>query len=158
MNRLGKSLAAFALCLVAGVVVGILPAAAAGNPDRQLLPVTPDFYIPWCGDVGPVLVHTVVEKQAVKTFTRRDGTVVLAFNGRLVTALSANGKTVTLNTSGPGRIYFRADGSIALIGAGLNLVGNPTGLWLYSGYLELTPDGLVVSHHGGTTDVCAMLT
>ena len=104
----------------------------------------------------------------MKTFFDKDGTVTRqkAEGSLIVQAENADtGKSVVLNDSGPGTLYFRADGTIEGIGGGLSLfvffatdVGGARAI-LTSGYTDFVVDrnGNFTSfiHHGTTTDLCA---
>jgi hypothetical protein len=158
MNRIRRGFLAFALGGLAMILAGA-PAQASGNPDRQPFPAVPDMYLPFCAaTAGPVFLHTDVDKEYIKTFTKSDGTVVQRVNGRLVATFSANGKSVTVNNSGPTTITFYPDGSITIFGRGLNGVGNSTGLWVTSGRIDVNPaDGSLLRHDGHSVDICALL-
>jgi hypothetical protein len=97
---------------------------------------------------------------------------VFAAEGQLTTVLSAHGKTLEANISGPGRLTANADGSLSLRAEGRNLVylnagdlgpGRPGALMLTSGLVveTLSPTGQLVpgsfATTGAVTDVCALL-
>ncbi len=149
--------AAVSFALVLG---GCMAVSAAGNPGRVPLP-TGDLSGPFCGDaIGTVLLHAAINNEYLKTFTLQDGTVKLQVNGRFVTTVTGNGKTLTFNSSGPGAFYFRPDGSVIQTGLGrvLFIGAHGEGIWLYTGNLVVDPlTGLLLSHSGGSTDICALL-
>src|SRR5215471_13613766 len=86
------------LALLATVLV--IGAAQATPPVFVPAPI-PDFTFPdaICG--FPVQVHFTVNAETAKIFS--DGTIIVT--GPLVATYSANGKSVTLNISGPGIIH-----------------------------------------------------
>lgn len=147
------ALAIAAVCLASASVL------AAGNPNRQLIPPVPDEYV-HCPSGIVALVHNTVEKEYIKTFTQKDGTLRYEINGRLVVEVSGNGKTLTINASGPGTITVRPDGSttIVLKGRTLSIPLAANAIWLYTGLVVFDPvTDAVVSHSGTVTDVCALL-
>jgi hypothetical protein len=93
-----------------------------------------DFVDTTCG--FPVSVHFVVNDQTAKTFTR--GTTIIT--GPLFAELSASGKSITLNISGPARATV-SDGSVFIVGHGVGF-----------GPL-VTPNGLVLSYTAGVVSV-----
>ena len=80
----------------------------------------------------PVSVHFTVNRETAKTFT--SGTTIIT--GPLFAEYSANGKSITLNESGPGKLTV-SDGSVLFVGHGVGI-----------GPL-VTPDGLVLSYVTG---------
>jgi hypothetical protein len=81
-------------------------------------------------------------------------------NGQLVVEVSGNGKTLTINASGPGTIIVRPGGltTIALQGRTLSIPMAANAIRLYTGLVVFDPvTGTVVSHNGTMTDVCALL-
>jgi hypothetical protein len=147
------ALAAAAACLAS---VSVL---AAGNPDRQLIPPVPDEYVT-CPSGIVALVHNTIEKEYIKTFTEQDGTLRYAINGRLVVAVTGNGKTLTFNASGPGTIIVRPDGTASIVTEGLtfSIPRAANAIWLFTGRVVFDANtGTIVSHEGMTTDVCALL-
>jgi hypothetical protein len=145
------ALAAAAACLAA---VSVL---AAGNPGRELLPPVPDEYVN-CPSGVVALVHNTVEKEYIKTFTEQDGTLRYGVNGRLVVEVTGNGKTLTLNASGPGTVTVGPDHSVSVVFEGLTLSIPRTAdaIWLFSGRVVFS-GGVIDSHTGKTTDICALL-
>jgi hypothetical protein len=148
------------------IALSTLPAGAAGNPDRQFAPV-PDVVIEFCDIAGrhvtgPILAQATINQEYAKTFTSRDGTVRIAFNGRLVDTFTRleTGQSVTFNASGPGTLTFYPDGNVTIVSRGLAVVGNPTGIWIYAGRLDIDPaTGLVLPSSAGKqkADICALL-
>jgi hypothetical protein len=78
---------------------------------------------------------------------------------------TSTGKTITVNTSGPGRYTIHPDGSTTLEAHGrwfLGLIENaPFAVFISSGrvVLNIAPDGTItlVSRSGHVEDVCALL-
>jgi hypothetical protein len=133
--------------------------AAAAKPDRQPLPPPPGNTVDFCGpSVGPVFTQSESTNEHMTVFTAKDGTQRIAFNGSIRTTLTTtSGKTAVLNTSGPGTITIGSN-SFSVVGRGLNLVGNETGIWLYAGRIVIDPaNGMVISSSGRVTNVCQML-
>jgi hypothetical protein len=146
-------LAAAAVCLASVSVV------ASGNPGREPYPPGPDLYIN-CPQGYVAVLHTIIDKEYIKTFTAADGTVRYKIEGRLVETWTGNGKTLTLNNSGPGTITFYPDGSVTIVTQGLTAVIPRTedGFWVYTGQVKVDPDtGTIISHHGAVRDFCALL-
>jgi hypothetical protein len=154
-KRVSEALA-FALAAACLASVSVL---AAGNPGRQLIPPVPDEYVQ-CPSGIVALVHNTIEKEYIKTFTQQDGTLRYEINGQLVVEVSGNGKTLTINASGPGTIIVRPGGltTIALQGRTLSIPMAANAIRLYTGLVVFDPvTGTVVSHNGTMTDVCALL-
>jgi hypothetical protein len=157
---LGPERASKALALaVAGVCLASVSVVAAGNPDRQPLGPGDDLYIN-CpqGFVG--VLHTIIDQEYIETFTFRDGTVRYQVEGRLAEQWSGNGKTLTVNDSGPAMITFWADGSVTIVTQGRTMIIPRTldGLWIYTGQVMVDIyTGAIISHHGSATDLCALL-
>ena len=77
-----------------------------------------------------------------------------------MTTVTGNGRTLTLNSSGPATIYIHPDGSVAIVDLGpvFYIAPDLSGFWLYYGHVVVDPNtGLVLSHAGAVTDVCALL-
>ena len=152
------------------LIVAVLSAAAismtstgvlaGGNPGRGPFPVG-DLTGNFCGDaIGPILLHSAVANEYIKTYTLQDGTVKQQVNGRFVVEVIGNGHDLTFNSSGPGAVYFHPDGSILVTGYGLVFfIGiHGEGIWLYNGnVLTDATTGLILSRTGHATDVCALL-
>ena len=157
---LGSSRASKALILATiAICLGSASVSAAGNPGRAPYPTGDDLYVA-CpqGFVG--VLHITINKEYIKTFTAADGTIRYAIEGRLVQTWTGNGKTLTLNTSGPGTITVRPDGSVTIVTEGLTAVITRAddGFWIYTGQVMIDPDtGAVIRHHGSVRDMCALL-
>jgi hypothetical protein len=149
----------FAAALVSSALVWLVSAAAlaAGNPDREPLPTPPDVTVS-CPQGFSALAHVSINKEYSKVFVLADGTIKMLVNGDAVTTAAANGKVLTLNSSGPAQVYFRpdgvtvvAEGHLIYIGAGFQ------GMWVYTGHVVIDSSGNIVSATGHVTDVCAAL-
>ena len=147
------ALAASAVCLASVSVV------AAGNPGRELIPPVPDAYVT-CPSGIVALVHNTIEKEYIKTFTQKDGTLRYGIDGRLVVEVTGNGKTLTFNASGPGSIVVHPDGTASIVTEGLtfSIPRANNAIWLFTGRVVFdAATGTILSHSGSTTDVCAQL-
>ncbi|HEV2035961.1 MAG TPA: hypothetical protein VGU71_17500 [Candidatus Dormibacteraeota bacterium] len=132
---------------------------AAGNPGRELIPPVPDAYVN-CPSGVVALVHNTIEKEYIKTFTKQDGTLRYEINGRLVVAVTGNGKTLTFNASGPGTVTVRPDRSVSIVFEGLtfSIPRTADAISLFKGRVVFDAStGTIVSHTGTVTDVCALL-
>lgn len=160
---------ALALALIAALAA---PAAAtADKPDKYPTPF-PGLDIP-AGFVCSfeTLWTTDPNKGFEIDHFNQDGSFAWAFGaGNNVSHITnvSNGKTVALNTTGPGKITVNDDGSLTIDGTGHWLVGDgpgdspPSSLLYYSGHIVLhrATDGSlsVVSYVGAPPeDVCAMV-
>ena len=141
---------------------------ARGKPTRSPLPAGP-FEAPaglFCS--FGVLAENVVNKQVLKTFPpERNGDIVQIATGAFVTRLTntSTGKSITVNTSGPGRFTIHPDGSVTLEASGrwffAAIENAPFSAFISSGraVLSIAPDGLatLVSQSGHVEDACALL-
>jgi hypothetical protein len=136
---------------------------AAGNPGREFLPAPPDVSGPFCGpSIGTVVAHIAVSRQYIKAFTSKDGTLRIEINGFVESTVTANGKTLSFNSSGPLSITFHPDDTVTLVGQGHTFVINPTGpntgILLVTGRVTVDQDtGAVIVLSGHVTDVCPLL-
>ena len=141
---------------------------ARGKPTRSPLPAGP-FEIP-AGVVCSfgVASEPVVNNQVLKTFPPEpNGDLVQLATGAFVARLTntSTGKSITVNTSGPGRFTIHPDGSATVEAWGrwfFALIENaPLAAFISSGraVLGIAPDGTVtlLSHSGHVEDVCALL-
>ena len=160
MNTIRSFVSAFALCAI-GLTANSMAVAAGGNPDRQPSPTPPDIVVDVClPSVGPVLAHITVNREYVKTFTEPDGTIISAINGAAFGTFTrlSNGTVVSVNASGPATITMHPDGAVTIVERGLLVAINSTGIWQYAGNSVVDPaTGLVLSHTGRVTDICALL-
>ncbi len=156
--------------LLAAIAVSVTSAAvlAAGNPGRTPVPPPPTVQGNFCGDLGLITVSADVDSwnATMKVFTSSNGTVVLLFTGHQRTIVQGNGKTLTFDSSGPGRITTYPDGTVTVAGTGhLFYIGPPgtpqAGIFLYSGVTVIDisdpTNATVSSYHGNKLDVCALL-
>lgn len=160
-----KRLVALLAISSAAVWLAATPAQGAGNPDRQAFPTPPDVSGPFCGPaVGIVLAHVEINRAFIKTFTARDGGVIrLEVNGFSSARITANGKTMTFNSSGPGTITFGTNDSVSIAGRGHSFAIDPygpnTGIIDFTGLITVDgTTGIVTSSTGHQTDVCALFT
>jgi hypothetical protein len=139
------------------VWIGAATALAAGNPDREPLPTPPDVTVS-CPQGFSAVAHIAVNKEYSKVFVLSDGTIKMQVNGDAVTTATANGKVLTLNSSGPAQVYFRPDGVTEVAEGHLIYIGvGFQGLWVYTGLVVIDNSGNIVSSTGHVTDVCAAL-
>src|SRR5215207_7970574 len=97
----------------APVVIG----QARGKPTRSPLPAGPFELAAGVVCSFGVFAEDIVNNQVVKTFPPEpNGDIVLLATGAFVTRLTntSTGKSVTVNTSGPGRFTIHPDGSATL--------------------------------------------
>ena len=127
------------LVLIVMMTAGAAIAAPNAFADQPMITPAPstDFVDTSCG--FPVSVHFVANNETAKTFT--NGTTLIT--GRLFAELSANGKSITLNTSGPGRITV-SGGSVMITIHGVAF-----------GEL-LTPNGPVLVQTAGAVSVVSL--
>ena len=136
---------------------------AAGNPGREPLPTPPDVSGPFCGpSIGTVLAHISVNRAYVKSFSSKDGTLRLEFNGFIEATVTTNRKTLAFNSGGPATLTFYPDGTVTFIGLGHSFVIGPTGpntgIILVTGRISVDPEtNNVTVLSGNVTDVCALL-
>jgi len=141
---------------------------ARGKPTRSPLPAGP-FEAPaglFCS--FGVLSEPVVNNQVLKTFPPEpNGDIVQLATGAFVARLTntSTGKSITVNTSGPGRFTIHPDGSATLEASGrwffAAIEDAPFSAFISSGHavLSIGTDGtvLLLSHSGRVEDVCALL-
>lgn len=161
--RLKRAFAA-ATTLLALTWLGSVSASADGNPGRTPLPTPPDAVGPFCGPaLGTVVAHATVNREFIKTFTQSNGTTRLEINGFLAATVTANGKTLAFNASGPTTIWIHPDNTMTVVSYGhvfaINPYGPNTGILVITGRTNVDPvNGVVTSFTGHATDVCALLT
>jgi hypothetical protein len=121
------------------LVLGVLMAAGAAIAAPSVSATQPTFapspntnYTDTTSCPFPVSVQFIVNDETAITFT--SGTTIV--KGPLFAKYSANGKSITLNISGPGKITA-SNGSLLIIGHGVS-----------AGPL-VTPNGLVLSYVAG---------
>jgi hypothetical protein len=147
------------LLLAFAAVIGV-PTALAEKPIFALAPAEDLVDSTTCG--FDVAVHYTVSGETAKTFA--NGKVIVT--GPLFAAFSANGKTISLNISGPATVVPGTDGSVAIIGRGVGAGPflTPSGVTLAyaAGTVSLTDfasgTGPIVLEHGKILlDICAAL-
>jgi hypothetical protein len=158
---MGPIRASKALALaVAAVCLASVSVLAAGNPGRAPYSPGDDVFIN-CPQSFVGVLHTITDKEYIKTLTAADGTVRYAIEGRLVETFTGNGKTLTINDGGPATITrWAGGGSVTVVTEGRTMIIPRAldGLWVYSGQVKIDPGtGAILSHHGGVTDLCALL-
>ena len=147
--------------------LGAVAVKAAGNEGTPI-PPPPTLHGEFCGDLGLITVSAEVDSWnlTMKVFTSRDGTVTQLFTGHQRAIIQGNGKTLTFDTSGPGRFTIFTDGTVTFTGTGhLLYIGPPgtpqPGIFLYSGtnVIDISdPTNATVSGFtGNKRDICAML-
>jgi len=164
MGRLPRALAAVGL-----LVVGVWLSAASVNADsHQGAPIPPPDPVQGAFCAGLVLITISADpgswNATMKVFTARDGTQTLLFTGHQTATVQGNGKSLTFDTSGPGRITFYPDGTTTFEGTGhLLYIGPPgtpqPGIFLYSGTNVIAftspTNAIVASYTGSKRDICA---
>jgi hypothetical protein len=156
--------------VAAALILAAAAPASADKPLREPLP-SEDFVLSGSCDFD-VLVHTVENKEFIKTYFDDDGNPTRQIiNGRLVvelTNLEKPGESIVYNVSGPGFVTFFEDGSVDSVAGGRSLAiffpGEVVDLPLLlvnSGQVtyHFDPEGNVVGvdQAGHVEDVCAAL-
>ena len=130
MRRIGVIVALGALLGMFGGVVTASPALADRGPKWEIVPTPPDFTLPLIldsgeltGDCGfPVAVTVPVNREYSKLLKTPDGVVATLTTGSLTASLTAHGKTITENISGPLKTTVFQDGSAVVAFKGLTLL------------------------------------
>jgi hypothetical protein len=138
--------------------LGSTGALAAGNLGRVPFPAGPPANVT-CSGVPAVAVVSF-DNEFAKTYTLADGTVKVMVEGRQIVTVTGNGKVLVFNSSGPGAIYFRPDHSVTVVVQGHTFYITPAldGMGLYTGLLTVDgTTGLIISHDGHVTDICALV-
>ena len=138
--------------MMAGVA-SVAPGANADQPTFTPVPST-DFVDTSCG--FPVSVHFLFSKETAKTFT--NGTTIIT--GPQFAELSANGKSITLNSSAQATIT--ASGAITIHGVSFGELLTPTGPVLVQvagtvSVVSLSPPQGVLEHGTVLLNICAAL-
>jgi hypothetical protein len=161
------------------LLLSVVPAASANNdPHRFFLPQGSfDFAAAPNGPCAfPIHLDTVVNREYGKQTTLADGSTLFTLTGAMRVRLSANGTSIDLNVSGPGRYLYAPDGNtwsfsmrglMLILNPQLSDMGYPSDMVLTSGLWEGTATvadnwaGSLftgVSHLGHLElDVCAAL-
>ena len=137
------------LSLIAAMVV--VPAAQATSPVFVPLPAQ-DFTFSTCA--FPVAVHITANGETGIFFS--DGTIIVS--GPLAATFSANGKSVSLNVSGPTKIS--PSGTVIGLGVGIGPTALPDGsvtLAYTAGVADVTTQPATLLHGHVLLDVCAAL-
>lgn len=158
-----------AAVLTAAALVSI-PAHHASARGGEWQPLV---FVPYDTACGDTIVHvsTSVNKEYFRETTLANGTISWQVTGSLgVTYDADNGKSVSVNASGPGHLLIHPDNDIQVQAKGLNsytftedqaqTLGVPQ-ISVSAGPLDVTwhPDGTVEGHLGNIIrDVCAELT
>jgi hypothetical protein len=138
-------------------------AFAAGNPGRTPLPSPPDVSGPFCpGSDAIVLAHLSVNREYIKSFTEKNGTIRLEINGYAESTVTANGKTLAFNSSGPATIWIRPDNTVTSFSYGhvfaIGPYGPNTGILVITGRTSVDlVNGVITGFTGHVTNVCALL-
>jgi hypothetical protein len=142
-----KILAGLVGCILA---LGVAAPVAAARPDRTPVLNVTSIDEESCG--FPVVWSFPVQKESSMTFYDADGNVTkIIVSGRLVFTFTANGKSLTVNGSGPLVLNFKS-GRLFALGAG----GGPLpGEGLVSGHGQL--DLLTFEFKGHLVSLCEAL-
>jgi hypothetical protein len=166
-----KRLCGSRVVLVAAALM-IASGASADKPIKEPVPPSPVVFEGASAVCSfPVQVTYTAFKNFSITHLDKNGAIRwIGGAGRIVERITnlTNGKSVTLNASGPGKLTFNEDGSATLNGGGPWIVGYfagdnpPLALILYRGHivLNISPEGVLtlVSYVGAPPqDVCAMI-
>jgi hypothetical protein len=122
-----------ALSLVAAAAI----AAPVARADRPIITPAPSAdFVDTTSCAFPVTVHFTVNRETAKTFA--NGTTIIT--GPLFAQYSANGKSLTLDISGPGKLTI-SNGSALFIGHGVG-----------AGPL-VTPNGVILAYAAGRVTI-----
>ena len=138
------------LLLISAMLV--VPAAQAAPPVIVPAPVVDFTDSTSC--TFPVALHFTANGETAKIFS--DGKIIVT--GQLNATLSANGKSVSLNISGPATIY--PNGVVIGHGVGVGPVLLPNGqvtLGYSAGVVDITTGTAVPLHGHLLLDICAAL-
>jgi hypothetical protein len=148
-----------ALAITVLGAVALLAASLAQAAPPTITPAPGSNFVDTTTCGFPVSVTFVVNGQTAKAFS--DGRTIVT--GPLVASFSANGKTVTLNISGPATITI-TDSSVTVVGHGLGAgpLSTPGGgvtLAYDTGLATIDPNTGVATLTHGTVflDICAAL-
>jgi hypothetical protein len=173
MRRIGVIVALSALLGMFGGALTAAPALAGGRGDGwQFVPIPRHFTLPaeFCGfKIGGSLL---VDRAFVKALKSADGSITLLTGAVKFTFTNpANGKSVTVNATGPTKVIMNPDGSATVRGKGHQLLSLAPadqarfalpGFFVSAGALAgtLAPDGTITSltlHGHVLVNVCAAL-
>src|SRR4051812_20128836 len=154
--------------LATTLAAALVVSAANAAPPVKLPSVQTDTTLPASVCGFPVEIHFTAQHQHARIF----GNGAFAAEGELFATLSANGKSLDVNVSGPGRITPNEDGTLSVRVEGRNLVffgpgdlgaNQPGALYVTTGLVTetLSSTGQVVpgsfATTGTVTNVCALL-
>ena len=166
MRRIAFVLAAAGVLLVTASL-----ATASGKPTRSLTGNVPFTLPAGVGCAFPTSYEVLVNGETTTTFPAdANGDVRLIVTGKLISRVTNldNGKSITLNISGPAMIVEHPDGSAHALGGGVSAfpffpTDTPAGphWWVFTGRLDLTvtaAGNLVLNGINGTqVDLCPQL-
>jgi hypothetical protein len=130
MRRIGLIVALGALLGMFGGVVTASPALADRGPKWEIVPTPDPFTLPLTLDGGELTgdcgfnvgVTVPVNREYSKLLKTPDGVVATLTTGALTASLTAHGKTITENISGPLKTTVFPDGSAVVAFKGLTLL------------------------------------
>jgi hypothetical protein len=102
-----------------GGLVTASPALAAGRGDGwQFVEIPPTFTEPACGT--EIQGTQLVDRVFVKALKTADGSMIFLYTGaaKITFANPDNGKSITVNTSGPVKVVVNPDGSATFLEKG----------------------------------------
>jgi hypothetical protein len=158
---------------IAATLVCTSAASANNDPHRIFLPAAPmEVAASYCG--FPIHVDFPIDKEYATVSILADGSTVLTVTGSMVAALTneVSGKTVQVNSSGPGTVTISADGltlnydvhgRTVMVGTNLTAFGLPSNIVAVAGPVRVTQAtnfGAITSFSGHPqviTDICAVL-
>jgi hypothetical protein len=125
MRRIGVIVALGALLGMFGGVATASPALADRGPNWEFLQLPKSLPLPLPGGVGdcgfPIVVNVLVNREYFKALKTPAGVVATLTTGSLTASLTAHGKTITQNISGPYTTTVFGDGSGVTAFKGLTL-------------------------------------
>jgi hypothetical protein len=143
---------------VLGVLALLTISATAYADPPTITPAPSTDFVDTTSCAFPVSIHYVVNGETVKSFT--DGRTIVT--GPVTAAFSANGKTVTLNISGPATITV-SDTSVTFVGRGLGAGAVNTASGVTLGYIagqsdvDLSTDVATIKAGRLLLDICGAL-
>jgi hypothetical protein len=106
----------------------------------------------------PVAVHITSQGETLTVFSNRS-----LITGPIFAEFSANGKSVSINTSGPGFFTSNPDGSVTIVARGVSSgplqTGNGVTIGYWAGVATIDPATGIATLEDGTLllDICAAL-
>jgi hypothetical protein len=152
-----RSLRTIARFTAASAVLSVAVGATIAHADRPTsVPLPAAHFELDVPDVpcGPIVIDTTAG-ETLRNFTDRNGEPLFTIiTGPLRATVTANGSSLELNISGPGK--FTASGTFTLFGA--SLVFGPNELWLTHGQVTFAPGAIdPTAWNGHITDLCEVL-